>query len=353
MATIPPTGCWRRFSRRMPRGNNLDLLRLIFAWLVVLAHADELPRYGSASPLFHASGLAVDGFFVLSGFLVFKSWVDHPDPRAYALRRFFRIWPAYAVVVLAQCILLMALQPTLPAVEALRYLAANAVFLNFLAPSIGPLLDGLPLTAINGALWTLKVEAGFYLVLPALAWAILRRPGLTLAVLVIGSLAWVTWWNQAGGPAVLMHQLPGKMHLFALGIGLALWQDRVRTPVLALGAIGAAALPWLVPLDPTLAQAQRALLLAFALPLAGFRLPALRLPLDISYGVYLVHFPLIQMAVLHGWTRHLTLAETTAAVAAATLALALALNLAVERPMIRLGRHLARRTPAAVAAAAG
>ncbi|MBF0374537.1 MAG: acyltransferase [Alphaproteobacteria bacterium] len=333
----------------MPRGNNLDALRLIFAWLVVLAHANELPGYGSASPLFHASGLAVDGFFVLSGFLVFKSWVDRPDPRAYALRRFFRIWPAYATVVLAQCVLLMALQPALPAAEAGRYLAANAIFLNFLAPSIGPLLDGLPLHAINGALWTLKIEAGFYLVLPVLAWAILRRPKLTLAVLVLASLAWVTLWNRAGGPAVLMHQLPGKMHLFALGIGLALWRDRVGTPVLALGATVAAALPWLIPLDPTMAQVQRALLLAFALPLIGFRLPAVRLPLDISYGVYLVHFPLIQMAVLHGWTARMTLAETTAAVAAATLGLALILNLAIERPMIRLGRHLARRTPLAVA----
>jgi len=49
----------------------------------------------------------VDAFFILSGFLLGRPYIDAllgrrplPNWKQYAKRRFFRIWPAYAIVVL-------------------------------------------------------------------------------------------------------------------------------------------------------------------------------------------------------------------------------------------------------------
>lgn len=335
----------------MARHNNLDALRLLFAALVVLAHANVLMRYDLTTPLLHASGWAVDGFFIVSGMLVLDSWRNRPELRAYALRRFFRIWPLCATLVVVQAAVLWAVQPAVPAREVAGYLGANLVFLNFLAQSIGPLLDGTVVPAANGSLWTLKIEAAFYVAVPLLAWMLARAPRLVLTVCFFGSLAWVVACQKAGIP-VLAHQLPGKMHLFALGMALALWHH--RPPTWALGVAGAsiavAQMTLDLPPDDAVAQALRGLLLACLIPLAAFRLPVMRLRMDLSYGLYLVHFPLIQVLVVGGWAAGLGPLEGIGLVVVMSVVAAAVLHVAVERPAIELGRRLARRKVALAAA---
>ena len=146
------------------RDNNFDLLRLVFAGFVFLSHlyALSLAPALEVLTLFVSSNIAVKGFFVISGYLVMMSYENSSSVREYAEKRLRRIYPAYAAVMLV-CAIAGAFFTTLPLAEYVsadlaRYLAANLVFLNFLAPNLPGLFEGQPYTEVNGALWTLKIE---------------------------------------------------------------------------------------------------------------------------------------------------------------------------------------------------
>ena len=164
------------------RGNNFDLLRLVFASSVVFWHAYSLSRQRELEPLalLFSADLAVKAFFVVSGYLVVMSCERSSSVGDYAARRARRIYPAYAAVVLG-CAIGAAFLSTLPLAEyfdarVLRYLAANLVFLNFLAPTLPGVFEGQPYTEVNGALWTLKIEVMFYVFVPVLV-LLVRRMG--------------------------------------------------------------------------------------------------------------------------------------------------------------------------------
>ncbi len=64
---------------------------------------------------------------------------------------------------------MLALLPGGPFSEprsTLRYLAANMLLANFLQYDIGGVLADLHNPGINPSLWTLKIEIGFYLIVP-------------------------------------------------------------------------------------------------------------------------------------------------------------------------------------------
>src|ERR1700733_11516931 len=87
------------------RNVKFDLLRIVFATLVLLSHAPEVMDGNRSREIFsrvtHTSNsfgeFAVDGFFLLSGFLILKSWQRHPSLPDYLRNRFFRIVPGYLV----------------------------------------------------------------------------------------------------------------------------------------------------------------------------------------------------------------------------------------------------------------
>lgn len=54
--------------------------------------------------------------------------------------------------------------------EVFKYVAANLVFLNFTHPNLPGLFESNSLQAINGALWTLKIEVMFYCWSRLLSW---------------------------------------------------------------------------------------------------------------------------------------------------------------------------------------
>src|ERR1700741_4202124 len=93
-------------SERAP-ANNFNLLRLLLASAVLFSHSYELiDRNRFREPLdrfFHtytAGDLAVDGFFMLSGFLIMQSWQRDPQVWRYLARRVLRIYPLFIVATL-------------------------------------------------------------------------------------------------------------------------------------------------------------------------------------------------------------------------------------------------------------
>ena len=141
----------------MTRNNNFDLLRFLLAGMVVLFHGYVLSRNEQLVllPRFFSADIAVKGFFVVSGYLILRSWDTSAGLADYASKRARRIYPAYATVVLS-CALVGAVVSYMPlsryfSWQWLRYLGANLVFLNFLGPTLPGVFTGNPESAVNGA----------------------------------------------------------------------------------------------------------------------------------------------------------------------------------------------------------
>jgi peptidoglycan/LPS O-acetylase OafA/YrhL len=218
-------------SNHRLRKNNLDLLRLIFAGIVCLFHAYKLSGYRELEwipRLLPSSEAAVKAFFVVSGFLIFKSFEESSCIRSYFVKRVRRIFPAYFAVVML-CALFLWLASSLPlgqyfSFDWLKYVFANLVFLNFLHPHLPGVFEGHRYDIVNGSLWTLKVEVMFYACVPIFS-CLFKRFG-HLPVLAAGYLVSVSYSSLLNGYAAdhdsafhreLARQLPGQLSYFMAG----------------------------------------------------------------------------------------------------------------------------------------
>jgi len=324
--------------------NNFNLLRLAFALMVAAYHLVFLSGIEAWSGTIHFlstfAEIGVQGFFVLSGFLVYASLDRSTSLPLYAEKRVRRLYPAYAVVVLAcaaaACAVSHEARGDLAAVG--RYLAANLAFANFLEPSL-PGVFASPaniVPEVNGALWTLKIEVMFYLILPLLAW-FLRVAGRARWFVIVFIYAGAEVWRlglESIDQAELSRQLPGQMSFFITGMALY----RLRWTGIRMhlaGMVGAAllTLTFLVPCAEPLRAIGLGCCAAWA-AIAAPRLPDAARFGDLSYGLYVVHFPVIQTVAALGLFASSAWVGVGAA-AIASLVAALILWHFVEKPWLR------------------
>jgi peptidoglycan/LPS O-acetylase OafA/YrhL len=172
------------------RANSFGLLRLLCAFAVVLAHTAVL-GYGQAlSKVIDVPGMAVAGFFGISGFLITRSARRSSLPR-YLWHRALRIWPALWVCLTFTALVVApwAWYRSHGSFEGLWRSptgAVNYVLHNFWGghrqAGIGDVFRDSPYghlakrSVMNGSLWTLAYELFCYLIIAALAaLAVLRR----------------------------------------------------------------------------------------------------------------------------------------------------------------------------------
>lgn len=294
-------------------GNNFDLLRFVLASIVLLAHAHVL----TASPqltflsVYLSPDYAVKGFFVVSGFLIFQSYDQSSSLRDFYEKRVRRVYPAYVAIVML-CAIGGAAITTLPLDEYFSerwtaYVLANLALLNFLAPDLPGVFSNNPLSAVNGVLWTIKVEVMFYLCVPAIAY-LFRRFGIFPVALIIyaGSVA---YWIILSGTSertgvgfyqILARQLPGQMAYFVTG-ALLLYQMRHFRQWLPISAlIAAVVLPMRLPFVHVIIEPYLLGCLVIYLAIGIRHLGNFGRYGDLSYGIYIVHFPIIQLLVSMG-----------------------------------------------------
>jgi peptidoglycan/LPS O-acetylase OafA/YrhL len=156
------------------QANNFDLLRILFAWFVIVSHSYVLNGDGATDPLFVATNstflfsfIGVKGFFIISGYLIFKSMMVSTSIFEYLVKRVLRIFPALAVVLLITLAAVYFIYPSNLAPffsnkEVYAYFLGNLVLFkpHFFIQGI---FSGLPSSAINGSLWTIEYEFFFYL----------------------------------------------------------------------------------------------------------------------------------------------------------------------------------------------
>jgi peptidoglycan/LPS O-acetylase OafA/YrhL len=332
----------------------LEAWRGLAAWLVVYAHLN--PLAGLDVPLLRFAYTGVDLFFVLSGFVFAPYFFGRRlQLGGFALRRLFRIYPAYLAALLLY--VAMAAQAGQP----LNYLWEHLVFAH---------LQSREMTFYyNPVFWSLPSEVEFYLALPLLAllaggsaW---RLGGLVLVAL-LARLALGHASDPETGDAVFiwMHHLPGMGVEFLFGV--CAWKLSSRLtgwgPRLALLAAGIAGWIGLAALfaaqgDPGLnagllrGQISWLAALCYAAALVATAQPPQRVAPGLvtmalwagrlSYGTYLLHIAAMRLVQPHAAA--LGPAGTTLAACTLTLGGAWLLYQLWENPWRRFGRALAKR----------
>ncbi len=165
---------FKNYIHHIDRNNNMDLVRYILAFGVLIAHYNIL--CGADIPWIISSYNRVGGFFALSGFVLVGSVLKGCSFKDFVIKRIWRIVPSYLFVIFT-CSIFLSLLSTdsvkyyFTSKDFWEYIAANVCYLNFLHPSLPGVFNG---EAVNGALWTLKVEWQLTLCLPLIAWICYR-----------------------------------------------------------------------------------------------------------------------------------------------------------------------------------
>lgn len=354
--------------------NNFDLIRLVAASEVAIRHAvHHLSPERESGPLFWLLDFipGVPVFFFLSGFLISRSWERSPSIPNYARNRFLRLVPALWLCTGLTVVMLFGTgyltsaewQPR----QLLAWLACQATVLQFWNPDF---LRGFGCGAVNGSLWTISVEIQFYCAL-VLLYLGLRPLGArrfnaaVLAMVIIFGAA--NQWKvdvQSALDGALGSEIAGKLffvsfipwiYMFLLGViaqrhasSIVPWALRHRWAIIGstAGAIIACKYGFGLPLGNYL-PAPLILLLGLCVLSLAYSAPGLSQRIlrgnDCSYGVYIYHMPIVNLAIWYGgsgsmWAIVLSLAATA-------LVAVLSWRF-VERPFLRRKRD-ALRTPGA------
>lgn len=319
------------------RIDELESVRGIAAALVVVFH---VPKWNGFLiwPGVQNLWLMVDVFFVLSGFVIFKSY-DHrlrtlPDLVRFQVRRFGRLYPVHFVFLVAFALLELAKQLA-PAVPGAAPLAPSVntptAFLQNLLLVQAFVLGGQH--TYNGLSWTISAEFYTYLLFAAVAVAGRRLVPIICAVLAACSLV-----ALATGAAAGMENVFRCVTGFFVGCVVAILHGRYPSvqfpawsPALALTALAVyltvkssgAANVWIYGLSASLISAIVWTSRSRTLDVLRSR-PLVRMG-ELSYAIYMSHYFLITLVeivlkrVLHkgaavkadgGYIADLTIPET-------------------------------------------
>ncbi|EMK6669895.1 acyltransferase [Vibrio fluvialis] len=270
--------------------NNFNILRLIFAILVVFSHAYGL--LAQAEPHLWGRSLgnwSVHGFFIISGYLICQSYFRSPSLISYTFNRCLRIMPALVVAI-------------------------------FLGKAIAILCDGFKGNyvpyIVNGPVWTLTWEVACYIGLAILG---LGRILNTNTIPSFFGAIWLIYLyniSNVNAPYLVIAPL---VIMFISGAFIAIMEDKInynRIPWLAVFGLVitfdyelflslyntiVSNVPFLYGPEVTAEQVIRIIyLMSFPIVLIylgkNFRF-VLAIKNDISYGVYIYAWPIAQMIV--------------------------------------------------------
>jgi peptidoglycan/LPS O-acetylase OafA/YrhL len=239
-------------------------------------------------------------FFALSGFLVAGS-LDRTRLVPFMTLRFLRLVPALAVEITLSALILGLIFTTLPRSQYLTHEQFYSYFLNIVG-SVQYRLPGVFETnpdggTVNAQLWTIPFELECYFALVLLSLSTLVRRRLAFISVAFGLSLALTVWTLLGHPADPTTHIPGRALVLSFLAAVSLYLYRGVIPysnvVGVLSAIAAAAL---------LEIPDAAYLAAFPVAYMTVWIGLMRPPAipfgDLSYGIYLFHFP-IEQTVMH------------------------------------------------------
>ena len=168
------------------RDNNFNLIRIAAAYAVLVTHSFALVAGSeTAEPFREALGgmtmgsIAVDLFFIASGFLVTASLLTRQSTIEFVWARGLRIFPALFVMLVLSVLGLGLFFTTVPwsayfaDPKLYKYFAKGLTLLGGVSYELPGVFAGNPYgNSVNGSLWTMPHEVRMYAIL-ALLWMVL------------------------------------------------------------------------------------------------------------------------------------------------------------------------------------
>ncbi|HHJ19771.1 MAG TPA: acyltransferase [Gammaproteobacteria bacterium] len=305
------------------RINNFDAMRFFLAIMVIVSHAFVLTLGDDPltmdtddfEPLFQFSGgqitigdLAVNSFFLVSGFLVTHSYLRSRGYGDYFLKRVRRIYPGFIVAIMVSLGVAWIAGGT--AVFSAGNLTNSAGLALILHPS--QLFSAFPENpvpgVVNGSLWTIQYEFWCYiLVAMGGLFALVQRRGLLLGFLVffatIACLQEVfKLYVGLGSFEVILGVpifWPRLLSYFFAGACFYLWRDRIphnnQWAAFAVFVLGVSLfIPYAVYLTFPFALTYLVMWLSYH---PKIRFDQFARHGDFSYGIYLYAFPVQQLLI--------------------------------------------------------
>jgi len=330
------------------RLNNFDCLRLLLAVVVIFSHSFPLAGSESDEPFFRITNgqttggeIAVDLFFIMSGYLITGSFFHSASILDYLGKRIRRIYPGFITCMLFGALLVVPL--------AGGVLTDSHKPVSFVAPLL--LLNRFSQTGafsrnpfpyeVNGSVWTIPYEFGFYLgiLILGVSGALARRAlvsGMFLASIVI-SIAFHIWVRPDSFEVSshCAHLAP----MYLAGVVAYLYRGRIsytRTGgvvcFLALWCACVIPFAW-APLFP-IAGAYVLFWTAFN---QSIRFHGVGKRGDFSYGTYLYAFPL-QQTIVGVWAKPINPLLLFLVATPLALVFGFASWHLIERPLLRVGK---------------
>ena len=329
--------------------NNFDIIRYYLSLAVVLAHFSELSQTPRIN--FTSSYTAVGGFFILSGFLVFYSFLRQPDLKAYIARRVKRIFPPYMFIVVLCAFAGVfvsdySFKEYFTSSQLYKYLAANCCFLNFLAPDLPGVFTGNHVKVVNGSLWTMKVELMLYASVPLVYWLfkMYNKLAVLIGIYVLSLVYRIVlgyMYNNSHNEIymIFQRQVFGQFLFFYSGVFVLFYFDyfqqyiRYIFPAALLLVITGGYNPVYTYIQPACLAC---VILGFAYNCRWF--VWMRKYDNIAYDIYLFHFPIIQLVVSLGLVRY-NYWLALAVILILTIGLSLFSWNRIEKPVLKSRHH--------------
>jgi peptidoglycan/LPS O-acetylase OafA/YrhL len=343
-------------------------MRLAFALTVIVAHAPVLltgnplrePLTQLLGGRLFAGGMAVDGFFLLSGYLIVRSWAHSRGIGSYLQSRFLRIVPGFVLAFMVSTVVAGACAPGVPHLFAtmMHFKAIERWLVSLLlldSPIMPPVFPGLARSDPNGSMWTIPYEMRCYLLVALVGsfgllrkrWAWLVLTGAAFAgFLVIGTrldprFGFWCWGVLIGKPSVTFRLFSA----FAIGGCFYLFREEIplqRWAVVIAGILLPVAL-WCFPAPEMFLILLGGYLLFYVERHVSYPEWLRRLP-DVSYGVYLYGWPVESLWLWHWRGSPLWVAILGSCLVSLVLGW-LSWHF-VERPMLALKRSRSATLPA-------
>ena len=299
------------------RKNNLNLIRMIAAFMVLISHAvpiglgTDVPEPFQETLGFTMGRVAVYAFFAISGYLILQSWERRSSFWHWASARGLRIFPGLFVALVFTAFILGPLMTTLTREayfatgEPWSYVFTNLTLVKSVNTLPGVLAHTPHPLQINASLWTLLYEViGYAAVAVAGVFGFTRR-GKAFWFTVIGylgfyALSTIAIWLVPEHDVLEQLRIRQLRELsFPFFVGMLFFVYRHHLPMSFVGALGlmgvAAAF-----LDTLIFDEVFIIALTYWVFWLGFcirRRSILRYNRlgDFSYGFYIYAYPMQQM----------------------------------------------------------
>jgi peptidoglycan/LPS O-acetylase OafA/YrhL len=238
------------------RANHFDAMRLSMAVAVIFGHSYVLTQGGDFNEpisrfsrgFTYSGSIAVDVFFIMSGYLIARSWAADPNVIRFLKKRALRIFPGYIVAVALSIFVVYPFASG--GIARWRALVNAGILMRPLGSPDAFISNSYP-RVINGSLWSIRYEVMCYVLVGVLGVAGLKGRIFPSIVLVfsLGAVAaqamGILFFAHGEGGFGPLTPWPRALAVFFVGVCFFAWRDSLpRSATLAVlcGAFLATAL---------------------------------------------------------------------------------------------------------------